>query len=206
MPSAGVPRRARARRGEGDLLREEILTAAEQLLVETGDSAAVSIRAVADAVGVTPPSIYLHFADKTDLLFAVCERHYTALDEHIQAALAGIEDPLERLYRQGRAYIHFGIENPEHYRVLFMGRPDITPERFEGEQLRATAAFNHLHDDVLAAHAAGAFGEEQDPFVVSCGLWITVHGVTSLLITKPSFPWPPLETLIDHLLVGHGPR
>ena len=71
-PSAS-PRRARARRGEGPRLREEILAAATRLLAETGDEEAVSIRAVAEAVGVTPPSIYLHFADKTELIFAVCE-------------------------------------------------------------------------------------------------------------------------------------
>jgi len=72
VPDTGVGRRRRAPRGQGRKLREEILAAAERLLRETGDQEAVSIRAVADAVGVTPPSIYLHFADKTDLIFAIC--------------------------------------------------------------------------------------------------------------------------------------
>ena len=70
-PASSIPtasRRTRARRGEGERLREEILDAAERLLIETGNRDAVSIRAVAEAVGVTPPSIYLHFADKTELL------------------------------------------------------------------------------------------------------------------------------------------
>ena len=49
--------RSRARRGEGDLLREEILLAATRLLIETGNEDAMSIRAIADAVGVSPPSI-----------------------------------------------------------------------------------------------------------------------------------------------------
>jgi AcrR family transcriptional regulator len=57
IAGAAPTRRHRARRGEGDRLREEILAAAERLLLETGDESAVSIRAVADAVGVTPPSI-----------------------------------------------------------------------------------------------------------------------------------------------------
>ncbi|MCA1708231.1 MAG: TetR/AcrR family transcriptional regulator, partial [Actinobacteria bacterium] len=60
--------RSRARRGEGDKLREDIIEAAERLLVETGDQASVSIRAIARSAGVTPPSIYLHFADKEGLL------------------------------------------------------------------------------------------------------------------------------------------
>ena len=69
-----VQRRSRSRRGEGDLLCDEILAAAERILIETNDQAALSIRAIASAVGVTPPSIYLHFADRNDLVFAVCER------------------------------------------------------------------------------------------------------------------------------------
>ena len=66
--------RPRARKGQGDLLRTDILEAAERLLLETGSEDAVSIRAVADATGVTPPSIYRHFRDKQHLLFEVCAR------------------------------------------------------------------------------------------------------------------------------------
>ena len=74
-----TPARTRARRGEGERLREEILDVAEDLLVSTGDENAVSIRAIAQRVGVTPPSIYLHFADKESLLWAVCEREFRPL-------------------------------------------------------------------------------------------------------------------------------
>jgi AcrR family transcriptional regulator len=61
--------RRRARKGEGELLREEILDAAEALLIEKGHPDAVSIRAVAARVGVSPPAIYLHFADKDELFY-----------------------------------------------------------------------------------------------------------------------------------------
>src|SRR3712207_7496470 len=51
---------------------------------QTGDEGAVSIRAIADAAGVTPPSIYLHFADKTELLAAVCEARFQDFDRYLQ--------------------------------------------------------------------------------------------------------------------------
>jgi len=73
-----APRR-RARRGDGPLLREEIIAAAERLLLERGSEEAVSMRAIADAVGVTPPSIYLHFADKEELFVAVCDARFDEL-------------------------------------------------------------------------------------------------------------------------------
>jgi AcrR family transcriptional regulator len=67
--ASAANRRPRLPRGEGRRLRGEIMAAAERLLIDTGSQEAVSIRAVADAVGVTPPSIYRHFADKSELIF-----------------------------------------------------------------------------------------------------------------------------------------
>jgi len=192
------PRRARARRGEGERLRSEILAATERLLVQTGDLEAVSIRAVADAVGISPPSIYLHFADKNELLWAVCERHFAALDEVIEQAAAGIADPIESLLLRGRAYIRFGVENPEPYRILFMSKPTATPENFPPERILQSAAFDHLVQAVVRAIAAGDLAG--DPTIVSIGLWAAGHGITSLFISKPDFPWPDKDQVIDRLL------
>jgi AcrR family transcriptional regulator len=92
-------RRSRSRRGQGEQLRDEILAAAERILIETNDQTALSIRAIAAAVGVTPPSIYLHFADRNDLVFAVCERHALHLEQAMASAAEGIADPWERIRR-----------------------------------------------------------------------------------------------------------
>src|SRR4029450_1591391 len=81
-------RRRRAPRGSGEQLRDEILDATTELLLETGHAKAVSIRSVAQRVGVTPPSIYLHFADKDALLDAVCARYFEKLDEEMQRVAA----------------------------------------------------------------------------------------------------------------------
>src|ERR687893_1922283 len=93
--------RRRAKRGQGELLRADILAAAERLLIQTGDEGAVSIRAIADAAGVTPPSIYLHFADKTELLAAVCEVRFQDFDRYLEEATIGIDDPLDALRARG---------------------------------------------------------------------------------------------------------
>ncbi len=195
--------RSRARRGDGALLRAEILAASERLLIDTGDEAAVSIRAVATAVGVTPPSIYLHFADRNELIFAVVEEQFRHLDDAMQQAVAGVSDPWERVQRRGRAYVDFGLHNPEHYRILFTSRADCTPERFMDERLISTSAFGHLVEDLQAAVAAGQL-DVDDTAVVASGLWMMVHGITSLLIAKPDFPWPDRERLIEHVLQTYG--
>ena len=40
--------------------------------------------------------------------------------------------------------------------------------------------------------------------MVGSGLWMMVHGITSLLIAKPDFPWPDREQLIEHVLQTYG--
>jgi len=195
----GARRRRRAPRGQGEKLREEILAAAERLLLETGDQGAVSIRAVADAVGVTPPSIYLHFADKTALMFAICERHFARLDLDLEKAAAGSEDPLESLRLRGRAYVQFGLDHPEEYRILFMTTPASTPEEWKDERMMQRPAFSHLVEAVQTAVDAGAIRAE-NPMLVSLGLWAAMHGLTSLFVAKPGLFLVNGEALIDHVL------
>lgn len=189
--------RERARRGEGDKLRGEIVAAGMRLLFETGDEEAVTIRAVAKAVGVSPPSIYLHFADKNALLLAVCEATFDDLHDHIEAAAAGVDDPLEVLRVRGRAYVQFGLDNPEQYRILFMTRP---PELHSHEGLPAPAAFQSHLEAVQRAWDAGLLAAAPSAELAAFSLWAGVHGITSLLIAKPDFPWPDRDVLVDHVL------
>ncbi|MBV8979441.1 MAG: TetR/AcrR family transcriptional regulator [Acidimicrobiia bacterium] len=194
--------RTRARKGEGELLHSEILDAAERLLIETGSEEAVSIRRIAEAVGVTPPSIYLHFADKDELLLAVCERQFGELHRVMEEAVVGVDDPVEQLYRRGKAYVRFGLDHPEQYRILFMRAADHTMGGPDAERVRSASSFDHFVDAVARAVDSGALPKDSDPLVVALELWSVVHGITSLLIAKPMFDWPDPDALTDHLLTS----
>jgi AcrR family transcriptional regulator len=191
--------RTRARRGEGSKLREVILDAAERLLIEARDADAVSMRAVADAVGVTPPSIYLHFADKQELIRAVCERSFAAFDDVVERAGNTTDDPVESLRRRARAYVQFGLDNPEQYRILFMGKAAGAADPVDLSNMPGSLAFLHLVEAVERALDAGLLRPGLEPFLVATGLWAAAHGMTSLLISLPTFPWPDVDTLVDHV-------
>jgi AcrR family transcriptional regulator len=181
-------RRLRARRGEGGHLRDELLAATERLLAQTGDEEAVSIRAIADAVGVSPPAIYLHFPDKDALIFAVCAARFTDLHRALEAAAAPVEDPLEALVARGMAYVRFGVENPEQYRILFMRRG--TKRSVLPDELRSTDAFGSLLHAVERCVETGTLPAQTGALDVALELWAAAHGVASLLIGIKGFPWP----------------
>lgn len=189
--------RPRAKRGEGEKLKEEILDAADRLLLEAGSESAVSIQSITDAVGCTPPAIYLHFADKEALMLEVCTRHFHRFVEAMEVDEPGT-DPLELLRKRGRAYIEYGLANPEPYRILFMQKPGASATR----QMTNTAveAFAPLTEAVQQCIDRGLF-PDRDPFVISCALWASVHGLTSLMISNPDYPWPSLDEL---LTIGMG--
>jgi AcrR family transcriptional regulator len=194
--------RTRARRGEGELLHTQILDAAQRLLIETGSEEDVSIRRIAEAVGVTPPSIYLHFADKDELIFAVCERQFEALDRVVEEAVVGIDDPLDELFARGKAYVRFGLEHPEEYRILFMRVGSHAQGAGDEGRIRRASAFDHLVEAVARCVDAGALPKGSKPFSVALELWSVVHGLTSLVISKPMFSWPDVDALSDHLLTA----
>jgi AcrR family transcriptional regulator len=184
--SAHGSRRPRARKGEGSRLRTEILGATEKLLLREGSSEAVSIRMVADAVGVTAPSIYRHFPDKDSLIYEVCNRHFIVLDAEIEAAVAGVDDPVEDLSARGRAYLEFGIANPEPYRVMFMTRPEVAPVERQQMWLKESTTFLGLVDSVQRCIDAGRLRTGfDDAFRISVAMWARVHGLTSLIVSKP---------------------
>jgi AcrR family transcriptional regulator len=194
--------RQRARRGEGERLHGEILAAAEELLVETADESAVSIRAIADRVGVTAPSIYRHFADKDTLLFHVINKVFGELDAELERAAAGATDPIDEVRRKAMAYVEYGLEHPEHYRLLFMCKNERKKDMdLDGPAVAGSTAFNHLMETAERILASGRPDVVRvDPYAFTCAIWAGVHGITSLRISMPLFPWPTVAEQVDLLV------
>ncbi|MFJ6096926.1 TetR/AcrR family transcriptional regulator [Williamsia muralis] len=174
-------RRRRSPRGSGEQLRAEILTAATELLLESGDESAVSIRAVANRVGVTPPSIYIHFADKDTLIDEVVAQYFTRLDEVMRAAGAEHEDSWEAAHAQGMAYVRFAVENAELYRVATM---KVCAEGTDADAVLGQSAFVHFAETIERLMDEG-FVDKGDPTPVVLELWTAAHGVAALMIAKP---------------------
>jgi AcrR family transcriptional regulator len=173
------------------------LAAARELLAETGDKAAVSVRAVADRVGITTPSLYLHFKDKDDLLDAVCSEVFGALAIALQQAGAQASGPMERLVAQGRAYVGFAVARPEHYRLAFMVRGE--PKNVD--HVLNDTCFGQVLRTVEECMTAEIFPPDpRGPLPIGLQMWAIAHGLASLLITKPWLPWGDVDELIEQMV------
>lgn len=198
------------RQRERDEVREKILDAAREIFIETGYEG-VTMRKVAERIEYSPTTIYLYFADKETLFREMCSTDFRNLAATFQS-VALIADPVERLRAVAREYIQFGIEHPNHYRLMFMTPPPVSPneEALSHKGNPSEDAYAFLLSIVTSAIEAGVFRPEyRDPHLVAQTLWAATHGVVSIQIAhgcESWAGWAPFgrraEAMVDGILRG----
>jgi AcrR family transcriptional regulator len=186
-------------RGEGERLRQEILDAATRILEETGREDALSLRGVAREVGISAPSVYLHFKDKTELVTTVLDAAYrtlaAAMGEAGEAAAAAGADPWQRIAATTAAYRRFAIDKPRRYRLMFSLQYE--PERQPSADTplgTLLQAWTHAVDTYLAAIAPARRPEAE---TVGIHLWTALHGQLVLWHTLPGHHTSSEDILIE---------
>jgi AcrR family transcriptional regulator len=195
---AQTPARRRNRRGEGSQLRAELLDAALRLLENPDSEGRLSIRSVAAEAGVAAQSVYLQFADLAALRWAVYERLFDLLAATVSAATDGLADPRAAIEAWASAYLDFADGNPARYQAMFGAVGQHQPEWDPGE-LPGSAVFAGLQR-LVTANLARRHGATPDPFSTTICIWASLHGLASLRISKPTFPWPAAPELTAQLL------
>jgi AcrR family transcriptional regulator len=188
--------RVRNQRGEGERLRAALLDAAGELLAEARDVDELSVRAVTARAGVSPTALYLHFADKDDLIRAVKVRSFAALGEAIAAGQAeAADDPREQLRAGCRAYLRFAREQPGTYAILFHTQ-NMPPKRRRGGTSGAGMdVFQMLVDGV-----ARVVSDDESVFDLACVLWMALHGRAVVAFAMPHFPFPDEDRFVALLV------
>lgn len=176
-------------------LKEEILDVADDFLQTLGDAHEISIDAVVEAVGCTPPALYYYFPSKELLLFEVCRRRYSRFAAELEASIPATGDPIAELVARGHAYLDWAIAHPEHYRLLFMTVAGSPPDGQEADP-RQGAGLAELIDNLQRAIANGELAPG-DPLQMAVALWSAVHGIASLLVANPAIPVEFAHSIVE---------
>ncbi|MFC1402174.1 MULTISPECIES: TetR/AcrR family transcriptional regulator [Streptacidiphilus] len=156
----------------GDL-RAALLNAALELL-EEGDEAALSLRAVARRAGVSPNAPYRHYPDKDDLLAALATHGFQDLRRTLLAAEATAA-PGEELVTLAQAYVRYALDHQALFGLMFARPCDV---RHPETRAAADETYAVLSARVAAVNTRPA--DEQAAFMA--GSWALVHGLASLVL------------------------
>lgn len=164
-------------------------------MIEMGDD--FSIRELARRSGYTAPTIYHYFGDKDGLVDTLLEERFARLLEQVRRVEPG-PDPVENLRALARTFVAFGLRNPTFYRLLAAtspNGPDRTPPSADAARAIMEKPFAEL------AKAGRLWGDVE---VSLQSLWALLHGLTSLLITRPTYEWSEDldDVAIDAMLRG----
>ena len=197
-------RSSRKPKGEGHARRAEILAAAERIFVEVGYEGA-TIRRIADEVGLSSTALYMHFSEKSEILHEICRLAFARLQDANGTVVAEGGPPEVVLRRLMEAYVDFGFENPNAYRLTYLTRP---VEARDGAQSAAQMLGGELFKafEAIVEQAAAAGRLRGDAKASAQTLWAGSHGIVSLMITKPYFDWVDRKvltaTMLDALFIG----
>jgi AcrR family transcriptional regulator len=177
----------------------------------------VSLRGLAQTIGVSPSAAYQHFPDKAALLAAVCVAAGGELAEHMRAAVDAVDEPGEagaigRFLGVGRAYVEFAAGQPHLYRHLFgpAGADDGAPPI---DEVQVSIAGMHPEGDDPYAILLARIEELGELGLLRGGVkddptfplfaWSLVHGFSSLVIEGhlPVEAGEPLLSLFGRLVL-----
>jgi AcrR family transcriptional regulator len=142
----------------------EIVESALELLEERG-AGGLSMRRLAERIGIRAPSIYKHLADKQELEAAMISVGFERQANAFETAMADAPDALDAL---ARAYRAFAGRNPHLYRLMTereLHRELLTP----GVEARAART---LYE---------AVGRDAD---LARAVWAFAHGMTILELDR----------------------
>lgn len=174
--AGGMGRTSNVSSGKIDL-RERIAQAALAIL-ECEGSQAVSMRRIAQEVGVTPMAIYHHYPNRQALLQALVYRELSQLNERVERSVTSQEGP-DYLIRAADTFVTYAFERPHMFDYIYSAqrpRPVRYPADFHAGKSPAMTA---LADRVEAAMMLDQL-RRGDPWEVALQFWAHAHGYLAL--------------------------
>jgi AcrR family transcriptional regulator len=181
--------------------RERIVDEALRIVTHEGPEG-VTIRALAQRLGLSAGSIYSHFKSKDELLQHVAAQGFEML---MKEAIGAVEvpDPREAMLEGGRRYLAFAMHHPALYRLMF---EEVDLARFRAEPTAPVPgrALYDLYRDLYSRAVESGAIRDIDPEMQTLIGWSAVHGFAMLALSgrlpPPRMPDAELAQIRDAFL------
>ena len=154
------------------------ISQAALVILEAEGPDAVSMRRVADSVGITPMAIYHHFPNRDALLNTITNQEFATFLSYIERRpLRG--SPEAQLISAMEAYIDYAFDRPRIFDYVF-AEPRPGARRYPDDfRARRSPTLNPIADAVSAAMRAGLLRKD-DVWEVALQFWAVTHGYVAL--------------------------
>lgn len=166
-------------------LREALIERGGEIIERDG-IAGLTLRAVAEAAGVSRQAPYHHFGDKDGLLAAIAVAGFTQLAELLRIEAARHSDSAERLVALGVAYVGLARRAPQRFHLC--SGIHIRPHSGRSELARARDGARAVLDQAVAEYLAVQGVPEVSPAVAGAAAWAMAHGLARLLLEQAVRP------------------
>src|SRR5579871_1475072 len=158
---------------------QKIHAAARKLLDKEG-AEAVTMRRVAEKVGITPMAIYRHFPDRAALLNALADEGFRELAAWLtEQRLTG--DVEQRLYRMGDLYLEHALEHPKLFDLMFLKPREGARQYPRDFKAGKSPTGNLMAETVQAAMDSGYFRKD-DVWEITFEMGALSHGLIMLYL------------------------
>ena len=175
-------------------LRATILDEAREAFIRDGYQS-LSMRTLAERIGCSHGNLYLHFKNKRELFDSLVEESFAQFSEGLRRLAEGDkgDDAVRLLRKAAHAYVDFGLRNPGAYEFAFVLRRP-------GPRSRKPHAGYEIARALVARCIAEKRFRAMDADVAAQALWAALHGITSLLITRPAFTWADKSAVVRRVI------
>lgn len=158
----------------GDLRRRLVEEAI--LMLREGGLESLSLRRLAERVGVSQTALYHHFQDKQGLLCALGEEGINRFDSALQKGVPADASPEARFEHFITAYVRFALGYPELYELMF-GRTTWRGGTTASFEQAARSSFRSYAEMVAALQQSGQLSSSLNALRLAQVIWGTLHGL-----------------------------
>ncbi|SMC94209.1 TetR/AcrR family transcriptional regulator [Rhizobium sp. RU36D] len=174
--------------------RKTILSAAATIVGREG-LGQLSMRGLADSLGMTAGALYRYYPSKQDLIVDFCRDAITELRNRFDEIHRTADNPLSAVRSMMKAYARFGLEDRDRFRMLFLENDQgLTSPLMEDEA--TMLPYRQLAEQIAKAAAAGLIATSDSERSTQI-IWAGVHGIVTLASTFNDFDFGNVDQLVD---------